>query len=162
MVTFHTSFWKNHTKQDREHISKDMEAEDFLREGLELQGVRVTAIAPLLLKFRRAEAGRVGSDHTPRLEKMKKIGLQPWPLCFLSSEGQRHKGWNVTIHLCWKRCKGLGYKGKAPGFGDHNQLYPLSLSLSSFASFSVCLPALIQEEKGNGHGHLPTFLLEVG
>ena len=56
MATFHPSFWKNHTEQDREHISKDMEAEDFLREGLELQGVRVTAMAPLLLKFRRAEA----------------------------------------------------------------------------------------------------------
>ena len=74
MVTFHPSFWKNHMEQDREHISKDMEAEDFLREGLELQGVRVTAMAPLLLKFRRAEAGKVESDHTPLLEKMKGLG----------------------------------------------------------------------------------------
>ena len=50
------TFWKNRGGQDREHISKDMEAEDFLREGLELLGVRVTTMAPLLLKFRRAEA----------------------------------------------------------------------------------------------------------
>ena len=56
MVTFHPSFWKNHMEHDREHISKDMEAENFLREGLELQGVGVTAMAPLLLKFRREEA----------------------------------------------------------------------------------------------------------
>ena len=145
-------------EQDREHISKDMEAEDFLREGLELQGVRMTAIAPLLLKFRRAEAGRVGSDHTPRLEKMKKIGLQPWPLCFLSSEGQRQKGWNVTIHLCWKTCKGLGYKGKAPGFGDHDQLYPLSLSLSLFLCLFLCLSPCTHPRREGEWAWSPPYL----
>ena len=38
----------------------------------------------------------------------------------------------------------------------------LSLSLSLFVPFSFFLPAFIQEEKGKRHGHLPTFLLEMG